>query len=69
VSNSDPGSAVGNPINVMLVGIFGQGTDTGVEFVQRYADTTAHATPAQLEVLFYKRTDGSGYTLSQDELG
>lgn len=61
LTHNDNGSSLGTPATVIVVGIFGQGIGTAAEYIR--AEPWTPPTASQLEVIFYRRTDGNGYTL------
>ncbi|MFE4629500.1 MAC/perforin domain-containing protein [Streptomyces mirabilis] len=66
LTHNDNGSSLGTPATVIVVGIFGQGAGTAVETIQ--AEPWSPPTAAQLEVLFYRRTDGNGYAIGPGDI-
>lgn len=67
LNNNDNGSTLGYAGNVVLVGIFGQGIGSDAEFIKQYLGNGPF--PVQMQVLFYRKTDGSGYTLGVGDVG
>jgi hypothetical protein len=64
LSNRDVGSAYGPSANVILVGIFGEGIGSDVELIHDNDDVGRHGSiPVQIQALFYRKTDGNGYSL------
>ncbi|WP_018653146.1 MAC/perforin domain-containing protein [Actinomadura flavalba] len=65
IDTADPGSRVGTPANIVMVGILGQGIGSAVEAMtsETWSDKPI---PAQLNVLLFRNSTGSGYTLSEN---
>lgn len=61
LANADSGSALGFPGNVLVAGIIGQGQGSAVEVMEYYWQSGT--IPAELDVLFYRNADASGYTM------
>ena len=66
LTHNDNGSALGTPANVVVVGIVGQGIGSAVEYINM--EPWSGRSPALVQVVFYRKTDGSGYSIGQGDI-
>jgi hypothetical protein len=66
LTHNDNGSSLGSPANIIIAGIIGQGIGTAAEYIE--LEPWEPPTATLLQVLFYRKTDGSGYTIGTGDI-